>query len=354
MNRIKDIAAQLPAHGIEAMLVTGEVNRRWATGFKSSAGTLLVAKSASYFITDSRYIEAARAEISGAEVIQIESNRSYTSLLGELLAQHSVRRLGFEENVFTYHGYEIYRTKLAPITLIPSAKIPMVLRQSKSDAEVALLSRAQEITDQTFAEVLPLINPNMTERELAAEIVYRLLKNGAEGISFDPIVASGTRSSMPHATPTDNTLSGFVTMDFGAKHKGYCADMTRTIALGTVTDEMKTVYKTVQQAQTAGIAAARAGVSGKEIDTAARDVICAAGFGDYFGHGFGHGQGMEVHEEPGASQAEKRILPAGAVISAEPGIYLPGKFGVRIEDTLYLKEDGARNLTKSPKHLLML
>jgi len=159
---------------------------------------------------------------------------------------------------------------------------------------------------------------------------------------------------MPHTTPGDDTLAGFVTLDFGAVYEGYCADMTRTVSLGEPTAEMRRVYETVLAAQGAGIAAARAGVVGREIDRAARDVIKAAGYGDYFGHGFGHGLGLEVHESPGAGPAETRPLPAGAVVSAEPGIYLPRKFGVRIEDTLYLTETGCEILTKTPKDLIIL
>jgi len=358
MNRIPDIRTALagaacgrpPTDGI---LLTRPINRRWATGFASSAGALLITPTESVFITDSRYIEAAEAQIRDAAVIQISSGQSYAALVAEILTGNPIKRLGFEEDFMTQSAYAAYRKKL-PAELVPAQSVLSDLRASKTSAEYALMRRAQEITDQTFAQILPLITPERTERELAAEIVYRLLKNGAEHPAFDPIVVSGPRSSMPHGIPGEDKLTGFVTIDFGAVYKGYCADMTRTVSIGEPTDEMRRVYEVVSEAQRAGIAAAKAGVIGKDIDCAARSVIKAAGYGDYFGHGFGHGLGLEVHESPGAGPTETRPLPSGAVISAEPGIYLPGKFGVRIEDTLCLTESGCEILTQTPKELIVL
>ena len=196
----------------------------------------------------------------------------------------------------------------------------------------------------------------MTEQELCAELIYCLYKNGGEGLSFDPIVVSGPNSSMPHGVPGDRKLQkgDFITMDFGVLYRGYCSDMTRTVALGYATDEMKKVYRTVLDAQLAGIAASRAGVTGKEIDGAARDVITKAGYGKYFGHGYGHSLGMEIHEDPNCNVRNEQPLPLHAVCSAEPGIYLPGKFGVRIEDVVIMEENGCIDITKSPKNLIIL
>jgi len=353
MSRIPDIRDVLGTLELDAILLTSPINRRWATGFPASAGALVVTETESVFITDSRYTEAARAKINNVQVVQIESGQSYADLIGEVLEQHQVRRLGFEEAVMTQKAYANYREKLTP-ELIPASGLLDDLRAVKTPAEYALMQRAQAITDQTFAEILPLITSQCTERELAVEIVYRLMKNGAERPAFDPIVVSGPRSSMPHGTPGDCALTGFVTLDFGAVYEGYCADMTRTVSIGEPTAEMRRVYETVLSAQAAGIAAARAGVVGREIDRAARDVIAAAGYGGYFGHGFGHSLGMEVHEAFRAAPTEERPLPRGAVISAEPGIYLPGQFGVRIEDTLYLTETGCEILTKTPKSFIIL
>ena len=200
------------------------------------------------------------------------------------------------------------------------------------------------------------IRVGVTEKEIAARLTYLMLHYGAENMSFDPIVVSGANSSKPHGVPTDKTIAvgDFVTMDFGCIVDGYCSDMTRTVAVGHVTEEMQRVYDIVLNAQLAGIACCKAGISGREVDGAARRVIEAAGYGDAFGHGFGHGVGLEIHEMPTASSRAEAILPAGSILTAEPGIYLPGKFGVRTEDMLYVIEDGCINLTEAPKTLRIL
>ena len=217
----------------------------------------------------------------------------------------------------------------------------------KEDWELDLMRKAQAITDKAFSEVVTRIKVGMTELELQAELIYCLYKNGATGLAFDPIVVAGPNSSLPHGVASERVIQegDFVTMDFGVLYMGYCSDMTRTVALGFATEEMKEVYNTVLRAQLAGIAATKAGVSGKDVDLAARKVI---------EEGFGHGLGVEVHEQPGAGAAADVPLPVGAVISAEPGIYLPGKFGVRIEDCVVVEENGCTILTKSPKDLLIL
>jgi len=356
MNHIAKIQNALAEHEIDAMLLTGAINRRWATGFSASAGALVITAGECVFITDSRYIENAKATIKGAKVVQIDIGQSYTDLIGKTLERNNVKTLGFEEDVMTQGVYTSYAKKLG-VTLKPAQDLIDTLRLSKSAEERDYIKKSQEITDKTFTQILSIITPDMTERELAAEIIYRLLKNGGEKTSFDPIVLSGSRSSSPHGSPGEHKLEGFVILDFGTVYKGYCSDMTRTIAIGQVTDEMKRVYETVLEAQLAGIKVARAGVIGKEIDQAARDVIGQAGYGDYFGHGFGHSIGLEIHETPNSLRAnpiEERAFPKGSVISAEPGIYLPGKFGVRIEDLLYLTETGNENLTSSTKDLIIL
>jgi Xaa-Pro aminopeptidase len=215
---------------------------------------------------------------------------------------------------------------------------------------------AQRIAEKALTDILNEIRPGVTEKEIAARLQYLMLHYGASDMSFDPIVVSGPNGSLPHGVPSEKIIQSgeFVTMDFGCVYRGYCSDMTRTVAVGSVTEEMRTVYQTVLDAQTAGIAAAHAGATGKAIDGAAREVIIAAGYGKYFGHSFGHGVGVEIHESPNASPNNEKPLPAGAVISAEPGIYLPGKLGVRIEDVIVLTEDGCRDITLAPKELLIL
>jgi len=218
------------------------------------------------------------------------------------------------------------------------------------------MQEAQAITDRAFSQVLSRIREGMTEKELEAELIYCLYKNGAEGLSFSPIVVSGPNTSMPHGVAGSRKLQkgDFITMDFGAVCGGYCSDMTRTVALGYATDEMERVYNTVLRAQLAGIAASKAGVPGKEIDGAARKAIEDAGYGTYFGHGYGHSLGLEVHEEPNCNPREERTMEVNMICSAEPGIYLPGKFGVRIEDVVIFREGGCLDITQSPKNLIVI
>jgi Xaa-Pro aminopeptidase len=229
------------------------------------------------------------------------------------------------------------------------------LRAVKSLDDLDKMKKAQRISEKAFDDILPIIGTDITEKQLATELIYRMLKNGADDTGFAPIVVSGPRSSLPHGVPKDRKIvEGFLTIDFGARVDGWCSDTTRTLCVGKPRDEMVRVYETVLAAQEAGIAAARAGIHGREIDAAARAVIDNAGFGKYFDHGFGHGLGLEVHEFPRASQTHDHIIPAGAVISAEPGIYLPGKFGVRIEDLLYITKGGCENITNLPKELIVI
>ncbi len=243
-----------------------------------------------------------------------------------------------------------------PGILTPAQKLLDDLRASKDQEELAYMRRAQEITDEAFKAILNFIRPGMTEREIAARLVYELLSRGGEKVSFDPIVAAGPNGSRPHAVPGDQVVDTgmFITMDFGCEVEGYCSDMTRTVALGQPTEEMEAVYNAVLAAQKAGINAARAGVAGREIDAAARRVLQKAGYGEYFSHGFGHSLGVDIHESPNASSRETRLMPVGAVISAEPGVYIPGRFGVRIEDVLILNETGCEDITRSPKDLIVL
>ena len=229
-------------------------------------------------------------------------------------------------------------------------------RAVKEDWELDNMRKAQKIADKAFDEVLPKIKAGMSELELQAELIYCMYKNGAHGLSFDPIVVSGPNTSLPHGVAGERKLQegDFITMDFGVLYNGYCSDMTRTVALGYATEEMEKVYNTVLAAQAAGLAITRAGVPGQEIDAAARKVITDAGYCPYFGHGYGHSLGLEIHEGPNPNALNPNPIPVRAVCSAEPGIYLPGRFGVRIEDCVIYTEDGYENLATSPKNLIIL
>lgn len=354
MNHLAQIASRLPEYGLDAMLITSESGERYALGFHGE-GLLLVTRDGAHYTTDGRYIEAAREEIAGAEVSLITQGSGHLAQARAYIEEKGLHNVGFESGAMTVDAHRKYAQEL-PCILTPAQPLLDDLRAAKDEEELAVMRRAQEITDEAFKAILNVIRPGMTEREIAARLVYEMMRRGGERVSFDPIVAAGANGSKPHAVPGDQVVDTgmFITMDFGCKVDGYCSDMTRTVALGQPTEEMELVYATVLAAQKAGINAARAGITGREVDEAGRRVIAEAGYGKYFTHSFGHSLGIDIHESPNAGPSENKVLPAGAVISAEPGIYLPGKFGVRIEDVLILKEGGCEDMTRSPKDLIVL
>ncbi len=352
---IQKIQAALENASFDAVLLTSEHNRRYATDFHSTAGVCYISRTSAHFFTDFRYIEAARAIIEDCMVHEIHAGNSYAGEVRACLLADNVQCVALEDTSLTYADYQKWERGLQ-ISTQPMQDFMQNLRMVKTAQEVERIVCAQRIAERALEEVLGDIRPGVTERQIAARLTYRMLWHGAENMSFDPIVVSGVNSSKPHGVPSDKPIATgeFVTMDFGCIVDGYCSDMTRTVAVGYCTDEMQRVYDTVLQAQQAGIAAAHAGIKGSAVDAAARDIIVQAGFGDAFGHGFGHGVGLEIHEAPNASPSATSVLPVGAVLTAEPGIYLAGKFGVRIEDMLLLEADACANLTKAPKNLLVL
>ena len=352
LNNIARIQRALTQAHLDAILLTDENDRRFATGFPSSDGAVIVMVHQAFFITDARYIEAARAALTGiAQVLLCSREAPMRTLVQGILREANVQILGGEEQTTSYAEFTAYE-QLFGLKLQPAQNLIRNLRAAKQPEELAMMYQAQQITDETFAQICTVIRPGMTEREIAAELIYRMLRLGAEGTSFDPIVLTGPDTSMPHGVPGDRRVAAgdFVTMDFGCRKNGYCSDMTRTVAVGMPTDEMRSVYQIVLNAQLAGIAAAKAGVTGERVDGAARKVISDAGYGAYFGHSLG----LDIHEHPIAAPGVHAKLPEHTVISAEPGIYLPGKFGVRIEDVMHLTADGAEILTRSPKNLIIL
>ncbi|MDR3206987.1 MAG: Xaa-Pro peptidase family protein [Oscillospiraceae bacterium] len=356
MNRLDDLRALAAREGLDALLLTSPVARRYATGFASSAGMALVTPRAGYFFTDFRYIEAARAQVTGYQVEMTDRAHPYKDLVGALLTGLGVGKLGYEQDTMTAGQLDGLRAAWPSVTFTPAQKAMDALRQVKTEEEIARMEAAQRVSEAAFEALLPKLRPGLTESRVRAEFIYQMFLAGAENVSFDPIVVSGPNSSRPHGEAGDRALQAgdFLTLDFGVVYRGYCSDTTRTLAIGTPTEEMRRVYQVVLAAQGAGIVAARAGVTGASIHQAAADVIAAAGYGDYFGHGFGHGLGLEVHETGGAAPQAEEPLPAGMVLSAEPGIYLPGRFGVRIEDVIVLTAEGNRNLTALPKDLLVI
>ena len=354
MDHSAKITAQLPEHGLDAMLVTSAPGERYAVGFEGE-GWVLVSRDGARYSTDGRYIEAARQQVTGAEIVLTERGQSHLALAREEIRRRGLKRVGFESGRVSADELGRWKDSL-PCELVAAQGLLDGLRAAKDEEELARMRQAQRITDEAFREILNFIRPGLTEQEVAARLVYELLRRGGRRVSFDPIVAAGANGSMPHAVPGETVIQPgmFVTMDFGCVYEGYCSDMTRTVAVGQPTDEMERVYHTVLEAQRAGIAAARAGVTGSEVDRAARQAIQQAGYGSFFSHSFGHSLGLEIHESPNASPSEQTVFPAGAVISAEPGIYLPGHFGVRIEDVLVLREGGCEDITQAPKNLIVL
>ena len=339
----------------DGLLLTSRYSRHYGAEYDIAEGIAVVSAKGCRYFTDSRYIEAAENGIQGFQVIMTDRAHPYSQLINEAIADFGITTLGYEENYLTVAELRGFEEKLNA-KLIPMHKQISAFRAVKEDWELDNMRKAQVIADKAFAEILGRIKAGMTEKELQAELIYCLYKNGGEGLSFDPIVVSGPNTSLPHGVATDRVIreGDFVTMDFGTLYHGYCSDMTRTVAVGYATEEMEKVYNTVLQAQLAGLAATRAGVKGKDVDAAARQVIADAGYGEYFGHGYGHSLGLEVHEAPSPNAANEEPMPAGAVASAEPGIYLPGKFGVRIEDVTVFTADGYENITASPKNLIIV
>ena len=354
MNHFGKIAAQLAGHNLDARLVTSAPGEFYAAGFHGE-GMAVITKDETWYYTDSRYIEVAQQQVTGAHVGMIRTGQTYRQLAQEIVQDKGVCRLGFEDSSMSVAEYNRWKQGITA-ELVPASEILDLLRMVKDEDELAAMREAQRITDEAFAEILNDVKPGVAECEIAAKLTYLMARKGAERNSFDPIVACGANGSKPHAVPGQDLIQNgqFVTMDFGCVVGGYCSDMTRTVAVGQPTDEMKLVYDTVLKAQLAGIAAARGGVTGAEIHNIGAKVIADAGYGDYFGHGFGHSLGIEIHENPRFSPLWDKAIPSGACLSAEPGIYLPGRFGVRIEDVIMLTDDGCIDITHSPKELIIL
>ena len=355
MNHLNAITAQLDAYQLDALCITSQPGEYYAVGLKGE-GVVLVTRQGCHYFTDSRYIELAQNTVTNADVTMVTPHQDHLALASLVLEHYGLKRVGIEEAYLTVERWQKMKIAFpADTELVPAGKLLTELRSAKTEEELAVMQKAQDITDQVFAEICEFLHAGVTESEVAAQLTYLQMKHGAEGNSFPPIVASGANGSMPHAIPTAKPIQKgeFVTMDFGCIYQGYCSDMTRTVAIGQPSDEMRRVYDAVLEAQLAGIAAAKAGVPGCDVHNAAWDVLKKYGYGDYFGHGFGHSLGIEIHESPNANRANTKPLPAGAVLSAEPGVYLPGKFGVRTEDVIFLTETGNRILTPAPKHLII-
>lgn len=357
-ERIDQLRAAFDDAGIDGLLVTGGTNRRYMTGFTGSAGMALITREEALFLTDFRYVEQAAQQAPAYTLVQYD--HPYKTL-HERLARYNGRRIGFESQHVTVDQFESIQNPgegdAAQVEWVPVKGLVEELRGRKSDAELALMQTAIDIADKAFSYIIEQMRPGVTEKEIAWKLEVFMREQGAEALSFPSIVASGVNGALPHARPTDKPLAAgeFVTLDFGCVWKGYCSDMTRTVFIGEPTDEDKAWYELVLRAQRAGVEAVKPGVVAKDVDAVARKIIAEAGYGDNFGHGLGHGIGLDVHEEiPRLSTRGTVVLEPRMVASVEPGVYLPGRGGIRIEDLVVVTEDGCRILTNSPKQLLCL
>ena len=357
MNRAQKLAERLEAGGLDGILLVKDSNIRYISGFTGSDSYVLVSGKARVFITDSRYTEQAEAECDGFEVIRWRSPApGLAETIKKACEVNGVKVLGFEKDKVTYELYEKLAEGLDGIKLVPASGLVECIRYAKDEGETAFIRKAAEIADEAFEEILKYVKVGVTEKDVERELQYLIKKKGADDIGFPIIVASGKRSSLPHAIPSDKQIEegDFVTLDFGAMYRGYRSDMTRTVVVGEAETKQKEIYGIVKAAQAEGVLSIKAGVSGKVPDACARGYIERAGYGEYFGHGLGHGVGLDIHEEPFMSSSCEKTLAEGNVITVEPGIYLPGWGGVRIEDTVLVKADGMEILTKSSKEFIEL
>lgn len=345
-----------PLQGADAMLITDPYNMRYLSGFRGGEGILYISGKSHVLITDSRYTEEAEAESS--YTVEEESRKNpRLDIISRLIREEGVKSVGFEDLSMRCVEFEQLTAALPDgLKMIPLGGCVNELRQIKSDEEIRLLAKAEAIGDAAFSDMLTILKAGMTEREAATELEYRMKKHGAQGFSFTTIAASGPNSSMPHAIPTDRSLAegDFLTMDFGCTYEGYCSDMTRTVAIGSVSGRQRKIYDTVLAAQRAALEGMHAGMTGEEADALARDVITDAGYGGCFGHALGHSVGLFIHEEPRLGPGSRTVLRDGMIETVEPGIYVPGFCGVRIEDMVVIREGGIENLTRSGKELIVI
>lgn len=352
-KRLEGLRRALGEHQVDAFMITRPENRAYMSGFTGSAGWLIITADKAFLITDFRYFEQATAQAPDFEVIK--QGTLVTDTLREVLERAGVQRLAFEKEYVTYADYERYRERLG-VDLQPVDGAVEKLRLVKDSGEVDAIRQAAAIGDKAFRRILDFLRPGLREDEVALELEFQMRKAGATGLAFDIIVASGPRSSLPHGRASDRVIQegDFVKMDFGCVFNGYCSDMTRTVVMGEPDEKQREIYDIVLEAQVAAVKAVRPGLTGKELDEVARKIIADHGYGDKFGHGLGHGVGRMVHEGPRVSSLGEDPLQPGNVITIEPGIYLPGWGGVRIEDLVVVTESGAEILTGSPKELIIL
>lgn len=351
LSRLRTRLAEIEC---DVFISDNSISRRYLTHFTGTAGLVFVNSRHNILVTDFRYTQQANEQSSDWEII--EAQDTILDSLEHLFEVHKIKKVAFEGEFITVNRLNEWHLRFPDIEFIPTKDLVLEMRMIKSEYELKQIAKACKIADQAFTQIVSGIRPGMKEIEIALELEYAMRKLGADGNSFDPIVGSGPRGAMPHAMPGDRRLSvgDFVVMDFGCMYQGYCSDMTRTILIGEPTAKHREIYDLVLRAQIAGLNAVKAGVVGKDVDAVARDIITAAGYGDHFGHSLGHGVGLEIHEEPRLSKGGMHTLAPGMVVSVEPGVYLPGWGGVRIEDLVVVTKNGCEILSSTNKELIVI
>jgi len=351
---LSDIQASMAKEGIDHIWVSSPENHRYSTGFGNPDGRVIIGMDEAVMLADFRYFEeAARVAPEGVRAVQPEG-RFISGYVKEYFSDRGKVRIGYEEGHLTCAEFDALKAAVPEAEFVPAGKIFSRLRQIKTPEEIGRIKEAQRITDAAFSHILTVLSGNMTELDVVAELEYYMKKNGADAISFDTIAVSGKNSSSPHKTPENRRLEpGFLTMDFGAMVDGYHADMTRTVVIGRADSEMRRVYETVLRAQEAVLDVISEGMKNHEMDRIARDIIDGAGYKGMFGHSLGHGVGLEIHEDPGLyTRDDGLVLTAGNVVTVEPGIYISGMYGCRIEDMVVITPGGAEDITLSSKELI--
>ena len=353
LERIKKISDSIADN--TAALITSDISITYLTGFEHSEGYVFVTKEKSYFLIDFRYVEAVQNAVKHIDVVMFKN--AYDSI-NVLIAENDIESIVLEDGAVSLSAFKNFRSELKANIKDSSDLSNLIsdMRIVKSADEVEKLQTAQKIAEKAYLEVLNFVKPGITEKEISARLEFLMKMNGAERVAFDLITVTGKKTSLPHGVPGDVKVSegDFVTFDIGAVYEGYHSDMTRTIAIGSVSDEQRKIYDIVLKAHLAGLNAVKAGVSGFDVDKVCRDIISSEGYGEYFGHGTGHGVGLEIHELPYANTRYTEILKENMTLTVEPGIYLPDKFGVRIEDTVLVTADGFKTFASIPKELIIL
>ncbi|MGP4072457.1 M24 family metallopeptidase [Piscibacillus sp. B03] len=353
MNKLSNLREKLNEKKLDGILITNGKNRRYLTGFTGTAGVVLVTLDQALFITDFRYTVQANDEVKGFEII--EHKGPIHEEVAKQVKELNLNKLGFEKDTMTYSTYENYHNELSA-EFVPVSGVVEELRLIKTDEELSILKEAAKIADDAFEHIQSYIKPGVKEIDVSNELEFFMRRHGATSSSFDIIVASGYRSALPHGVASEKEIQSgeLVTLDFGALYKGYCSDITRTVAVGEIDDKLKEIYDVVLEAQKRGMEYTKAGMTGIEADALTRDYIKEKGYGEYFGHSTGHGLGMDVHEGPGLSFRSNTVLKPGMVVTIEPGIYVPDVGGCRIEDDTVITENGNESLTFAPKELITL